>query len=123
MKKQIINFLIIGSINTIFYYAIYSALIYIDIDYKLSVLIATMIGVFFSFKTFGKYVFNNSDKMLLYKFFLVYIILYISNILLISIMQSKLHNYYISGLIATVCCAVLSFILNKWYVFNKKKEE
>ncbi len=123
MKKQIINFLIIGSINTIFYYAIYSALIYIDIDYKLSVLIATMIGVFFSFKTFGKYVFNNSDKMLLYKFFLVYIILYISNILLISIMQSTLHNYYISGLIATVCCAVLSFILNKWYVFNKKKEE
>lgn len=122
MKKQIISFLIIGSINTIFYYAIYSALIYINIDYKFSVLIATLVGVFFSFKTFGKYVFNNSNKWLLYKFFLVYIILYISNISLISIMQSKFNNYYISGFIATICCAILSFILNKGYVFNEKKE-
>ena len=121
MKKEFISFVLVGIINTIFYYALYSTLIYLSLDYRLAVLLATLVGVFFSFKTFGKYVFNNNDKKLIYKFIFTYTILYFSNIMIITSLEPILNNYYISGLIATICCAVLSFVLNKYYVFKEKK--
>ena len=122
MKKQLKNFILAGIVNTLFYYMVYSFCIFFGIDYKLSVLFATIIGIFFSFKTFSKYVFDNDDNSLIFRFILVYIILYVANIVLIRIFQVFIMNYYISGFFATVCCAVLSFILNKWYVFKKMGE-
>ena len=122
LNNQMINFIKIGLLNTMFYYIIYSSLIYINLGYKLSVLIATMVGVIFSFKTFGKFVFNNEDKSIIFKFISVYILLYFININIISILYDYSINYYISGLFATLCCAVLSFILNKWYVFKNEEQ-
>lgn len=118
LRKQILKFLLIGILNTIVYYALYSLFIYLEFDYKLAVLFATLSGVLFSFKTFGKFVFNNSDKNLIYKFLFSYSILYLFSIIFINIFEQIFFNYYISGFFATLCCAVLSFILNKWYVFR-----
>ncbi len=115
------SFLAIGAVNTIFYYGIYSILIYISLDYKAAVFVATIIGVIFSFKTFGKFVFNNKDASLIYKFLFVYFILYVCNITAIYLIDLELKNLYISGFVATLCCAVLSFVLNRWYVFKEKK--
>lgn len=119
INKEIIRFILTGITNTIFYYLLYSFFIYMKFDYKISVLLATIIGVFFSFKTFGKFVFDNEDKTLLFKFLSVYILLYFINISIISILNTYNINLYIAGLFATFCCTVLSFILNKWYVFIK----
>ena len=116
--KQLIKFILAGILNTLVYYVLYSGFLFVNFDYRLSVLFATMIGVLFSFKTFGKYVFNNQNKKLLYKFIFIYIILYLVNIAIISIFEIFILNYYISGLLATLCCAILSFGLNKWYVFK-----
>ncbi len=91
-----------------------------NFNYKLSVLIATTIGVLFSFKTFGKFVFNNNDKALVFKFILIYILLYVINISIISILNNYAINFYMSGLVATLLCAMLSFVLNKFYVFKKR---
>ncbi len=120
INKEVLQFIIIGILNTVFYYILYSCFIYFGIDYRLSVLFATLIGVLFSFKTFGKYVFKNEKKRLIYKFFLVYLLLYIINIGLISIIQGIVLDYYISGMISTLFCAIISFILNKFYVFKEK---
>ena len=118
LKKQIGRFLVVGIINTLFYYTLYSFFIFIEVDYKLAVLFATAIGVFFSFKMFGKFVFNNNNNRLFFKFMLIYFILYILNISLINLFNNILNNYYISGLIATLVGAVVSFILNKLFVFQ-----
>ncbi len=117
INKEIIRFVFTGIINTIFYYLLYSLFIYMEFDYKISVLLATGIGVLFSFKTFGKFVFYNEDKRLLIRFVSVYVLLYFVNITIISTLSIYSINLYISGLIATLLCAALSFILNKRYVF------
>ncbi len=121
LKKQIIKFIFTGVLNTGFYYLLYSFFIYLNFDYRVSVLFATMIGVLFSYKTFGKFVFESDDKESIYRFISVYILLYFINIILIGLFEVYFTNYYISGLVATICCAILSFILNKWYVFKKKE--
>ena len=119
--KEIVKFIIAGIVNTLFYYIMFSFFIFINLDYKLAVLYATMIGVFFSFKTFGKFVFKNNSNILIFKFALVYVLLYFLNIGIIALLQEKIANYYISGGIATIICAVISFLLNKFYVFKGKK--
>ena len=118
LKKQIVQFIFIGVVNTLFYYSLYSFFIFMEIDYKLAVLFATSIGVFFSFKMFGKFVFDNNDNRLIFKFLIIYLILYILNILLIDLFNDILKNYYSSGFIATLISAVVSFILNKFFVFK-----
>jgi len=118
-NNQLISFILVGIINTMFYYIVYSGFIFFGLDYKLSVLFATIIGVLFSFNTFGKYVFNNSDKKLIFRFISVYVLLYFLNISFIALFNIFLKNYYVSGFIATILCAIISFVLNKYFVFKK----
>jgi len=118
LRKQILKFLLVGMINTIVYYALYSFFIYLGINYKLAVLFATLLGILFSFKTFSIYVFQEMGYKVFVKFILVYTILYFVNIYLISILEG--NNIYLAGIIAIVPVSMLTFILNKWYVFNRK---
>ena len=118
IDKQVFKFIVVGSVNTVVYYGLFSMFIYFNINYKISVLFATLIGVMFSFKSFGKFVFNNEDNSLIFRFVSVYIVLYLCNIFIIYISNIVVSNYYVAGFIATIVCAVLSFILNKKYVFK-----
>jgi len=122
LDKQIIKFIVTGSVNTVVYYLLFSFFIYIQLDYKIAVLFATIIGVLFSFKTFGKYVFNNKNNKLIYKFFIVYAVIYILNILFIYLFNLYVNDYYSSGLFSTLICAIISFVLNKNYVFKDSDE-
>ena len=117
-NNQVIKFIIAGMINTIFYFFIYSIFIFMGLDYKVSALLATTIGVFFSFKIFGKYVFYSNKNQLIFKFILIYSILYILNISLIYVFNKIFNDYYISGFMATLISAIVSFILNKFFVFK-----
>lgn len=119
LKKQILRFLFVGAVNTVIYFILYSIFVFVGFDYKLAVLFATILGILFSFHTLGRFVFYNNDKKLIYRFILVYTALYLVNILCINIFESVFSNYYISGFIASLLIAVLTFILNRNYVFKK----
>jgi len=119
LNNQVMRFLIAGVINTIVYYILYSLFLFLEFDYKISVALATILGVLFSFKSFGKYVFYNEDKRLIYKFIGVYIMLFCLNLLLIKLFHMFIENYYIAGFLAIFPCAIASFYLNREFVFKK----
>ena len=124
MNKEFVRFIIIGIINTIFYYALFSSLIYLNFDYKLAVLIATVIGVFFSFRNFGKYVFDNQNKSLIYRFVFNYILIYFFNIYIIGLMNEiLLFSFYTAGFVALFPSTLITYMLNKYFVFNKKRDD
>ena len=119
LKKQIFNFILVGIVNTIFGYTVYAIFISFGFNYIISIFMATILGILFNFKTIGKYVFYSQKNSLILKFFSVYIIVFFINVLIIKISKTYGYNDYIAGLIALLPSASLSFVLNKYYVFER----
>ena len=107
-----------GVINTVFFYFIYALFIFIGLDYILAVTFSTSISMFFSFRAFGMFVFNNNDSNLLFKFALVSVANYLLNVIIIYLFKKIGYNSYIAGLISVTIVSFSSFILNKYYVFK-----
>ena len=50
-SKRFMRFILIGIPNTAFGYSLYALLIFLGLRYDLAILIATILGVLFNFKT------------------------------------------------------------------------
>ena len=120
--KRFYKFLVIGVINTAFGYLIYALFIFMHINYSLAILFSTIVGVFFNFKTTGKFVFQNSKNHLIFKFIGVYVIIYLLNVSLIKIALFWISDLYLCGLMALIIVAPTAFLLNKVFVFKGKYE-
>jgi len=120
LKKQVIRFIAVGIVNTVFGYSTYALLIFFGLTYFYAVLFATILGVLFNFKTTGKIVFKNHDHSLIFRFVAVYVIIYLLNIFFLWLFQYLgLRNMYINGLLLLVPLAAVSFVLNKFFVFRE----
>lgn len=117
---RIVRFLVVGGINTLFGYLVFSFFIILRIHYSIASLFATILGVLFNFFTTGRIVFNNKDSKLLIKFFGVYGFTYLINLLFLKIFDTYQVNMLIAGAILVLPIAVLSFFLNKSFVFLVK---
>ena len=120
-NKQFVRFLLIGAINTVFGYAVFSLFLFLGFHYAVASLLATIVGVLFNFLTTGRFVFNNRDHSLLGKFFLVYAVVYGCNVGALKILDSLAVNLYLAGALLLLPLAILSYILNKTFVFEVKK--
>ncbi len=119
---RFIRFLFVGGINTIFGYLVFSVLILLQIHYSIASLFATILGVLFNYFTTGRIVFHNSDPKLLIKFFGVYGITYLINLFFLRIFDIYHVNMLIAGAILVLPIAVLSYFLNKTFVFQFKND-
>lgn len=118
LSNQFVRFVLIGIVNTIFGYSLFVFLLYIGLHYTLAVLIGTIIGVLFNFKTTGNFVFNSKENKLLIKFICVYGIIYLLNISSLYIFELFQINLYIAGAILIIPMALISYVLNKKIVFK-----
>lgn len=119
LRKQIARFLIVGVVNTAFGYGLYVFFIYLNFHYSLAVLLSTVLGILFNFKTIGKFVFASNDNRLIGKFFATYFLTFFINIWLISKLKDLDFDYYIAGFLSISLTSVLSFVLTKYLVFKK----
>jgi putative flippase GtrA len=120
---RFIRFLFVGGINTVFGYLVFSVFILLQIHYSIASLLATILGVLFNYFATGKIVFNNSDPKLLTKFFGVYGITYLVNLIFLKIFNNYHVNMLIAGAILVFPSAILSYFLNKTFVFRVKNDK
>jgi putative flippase GtrA len=118
LKRRAIRFVLIGAINTAFSYAIYALFLYLGLSYLLSSLLALMTGILFSFKTQGKFVFQNTENHLLGRFIVAWILIYCVNVLMINLLMGLRLNAYISGALAIFPVTALSYFFQRFYVFR-----
>ncbi|MBN3493422.1 GtrA family protein [Vibrio neptunius] len=123
LKKQIGRFILVGLLNTAVGYSLYALFIFSGFNYALSVLFSTILGVAFNFKTIGRFVFSNSNDGKIIRFLVVYGIVYLVNVTTIQCFLSMGLNSYMSGLIAIFPASIISFVLNKHYVFKERYHE
>lgn len=120
LSRQFVLFLIMGGLNTVFYYGLYAALIWFGVAYPAAVAAATAAGVVFNFNTFGRVVFRQFRAALIFRFVAVYIVLGLANIVGIRGFELiGVTNKYSAGAILTLPVALLGYFLNKTFVFKK----
>ena len=58
---------------------------------------------------------------MLFRFFCVYSVVYIGNVLMLKVLSEVGFGMYLAGAVVIVPLAILSFVLNKLFVFEVKK--
>ena len=114
----VVRFVVVGVLNTGFSYLIYALGLWAGLPYALANLLACVLGIFFSFRTQGALVFGDADNPKLWRFFLVWIAIYLVNILLIKFIISLGLNAYGAGALALPFIVVLSYLLQRLVVFR-----
>lgn len=117
LKNQFFLFLVVGGINTLVGYGIFSLLIFLGLHYALAAFLSTVIGILFNFKTTGMIVFKSKNNKLIFRFLAVYGVTYIINVTYLKILIPYC-NVYILGAISILPLALISYFLNKKFVFE-----
>lgn len=123
IQNKFIRFIFVGGVNTAFGLGVYCLIIWMGGSYIWATLISQVFGVLFNFMTTGTLVFENSDKRLIYKFIICYVLTYFINVGINRILQLTFElNEYFSGIVAIVLSAFISFLLLKYFVYTDKKK-
>ncbi|MBR1774482.1 MAG: GtrA family protein [Bacteroidales bacterium] len=149
IENPFIRFLFVGCINTAVGYTLFILCRWVGMERALAVFVSTVLGVLFNYHSTGKIVFHNKGYNVIVQFFVIYGIMYVINLAeLHYLAKSGLYNFFFSidknnldlltrfsidldkagdaigQLIVVLPNAIMTFLLNKTFVFgkNKKKE-
>lgn len=117
-KQQFVKFIAVGIMNSAFGYGCYALLIYSGLHYTLALLLATVFGVLFNFKSTSALVFGARENRLLGRFVGCYAVVYAANVAGIKVLSYFGFEPYIAGALLIAPMAILAFILNKRFVFH-----
>ena len=118
---QIIKFLGVGVLNTVFGYAIYAMLIFVNVPYLIALLAATVVGVIFNYFSFGRIVFHGYGGWFVFgKFVIAYAVIYGANAALLRALTIDfLLSPYVGQIICIPLSVLLSWLLMTYWVYKK----
>jgi putative flippase GtrA len=119
LDRKFITFLLVGTVNTAFSYLVFVLLFFLGFHYSLATFLAIALGILFNFKTTGRLVFQSTDNGLFFKFFSVYLVLYLVNTASLWAFNQIRFNLYYANAIMTLPMAFMAFCLHKKFVFKK----
>lgn len=118
VKSRFVKFIFVGMMNSLLGYTCFALFLFAGFHYSLALLMATVIGVAFNFKSTGTFVFGSNDNRLIIRFIGAYIVTYFINVIGIDALSYVGVAPYISGAILIFPMAVMTFLFNKRFVFN-----
>lgn len=117
-SSRFVRFLLVGGLNTAFGYGVFLACLWLGMHYAIAGAIAMGLGVLFNFKSTGNLVFRSKGNRKLPHFVGVYAIIYLVNTLSLGVMLRFSIPEWLGGLILLVPSAILSYVLNRHFVFR-----
>jgi putative flippase GtrA len=118
-NKVFLKFLIIGGLNTAFGYLSFCVFTFLLGNAYTSVVLSTVSGVLFNFKTYGSLVFKSHDNSRIFRFFASYLFLIgIQMILLKWLNFLGITNPYLAVAILILPMSALSFVILRKFVFH-----
>lgn len=119
LQFESVRFLLVGVLNTIFGYGCFVFFLYLGFHYVIAILLSTILGVLFNFKSIGVLVFKSHDNRLIVRFFAAYFVIYLLNLAGIKALSYLNFTPAIGGAILVLPMAVTAYFLNKVFVFKK----
>lgn len=120
LETQFLRFIIVGAFNTLLAYAVYALALAVGFLYPMANFIALVFGIIISFTTQGKIVFNSLDYRRFWRFLLCWALIYCVNIAIIRKLIPLGFGPYAAGALALPVAAVLSFAVQKFFVFTRE---
>lgn len=117
-KVRLVNFFLVGALNTVFGYGVFALMLWLGLHYTVAIAVATVLGTLFNFKSTGALVFRSRDNTRVFRFVLVYVVIYCVNVLGVGALLRLNVNSYYGGLAMIIPLALLSYWLNSKYVFD-----
>lgn len=121
ISKELVAYFIVGVLTTIINFIVYYAMIFVNVDYKISNTAAFIISVIFAFITNKKYVFL-SDKSYFnefIKFSLGRLFTYILDIgTMIILIEVFSVSEYMSKLWTNILVMIANYIISKFWTFK-----
>ncbi len=118
-RIQFLRFLVVGGINTAFSYGVFSGVLYLGAHYAVASFASIALGILFGFILQGRFVFGNTESSLIFRFVLVALLLYGAHTTLLKGADTLKLNLYAAGALLTLPMALLSFWLNRRFVFRR----
>lgn len=123
MTRTFVAYILVGILNTAVGYSLFALFIFLELHYSLAVLLSTVLGILFNFKTIGKIVFKSSDNRLIFRFFAVYAVTYLLNVAGLWLLKGFQLDMYRAGAVMLLPMAVVSFMLHRKFVFHESLKE
>ena len=116
ITHKLIKFVLVGGLNTLVGYIVFSLVIYLtDGNIGLSLAANIGVGILFNFLSYGYIVFKSWGAKQFAKFILVYVFLYVINYAVIYFMTMQGINIYVAQFLNLFYLAPISyFLLSKW---------
>ena len=119
LSARFFRFLVVGGFNTAFSYGIYAFCIFIGLGYFLAATISFIVGMLFSFKTHGSYVFHSRSNRAFGPYVVSWLLLYLANVGMLGLLTGNGVDSYLAGAVLVVPMAVLSFLVLRFVVFRE----
>lgn len=118
-KKQFIKFLMVGFLNTLIGYFLFVLFTMISFDVAYALAFTYVFGAISNFFTTGKLVFGIVERKFFFRFLLVYLTIYITNLALLSALIEMGAEKLISQALLLPFMAIISFFAFKSFVFKE----
>ena len=123
LDPRFIRFLLVGALNTAFGYTLFALFLFVGIHYAVALFLSTVTGILFNFRTTGRLVFGNRDDSRIVRFFGAYAVTYVLGVAGLRIAKAIGIDLYLAGAALTLGLAVVSFLLNRRFVFGNEAQE
>jgi putative flippase GtrA len=114
---QMVRYLAVGAFNALIAYGVFSLLLSLGVHYTWATLLGGIGAMLVGYKFMKDLVFKSKSRHAFLKFILIFAAMYFASIF-IQFMARKTLNPYISGAIASLACAAISYLLNRKFVFG-----
>jgi putative flippase GtrA len=119
---EVIRFGVAGVANTAFGFGVYSGLVLLGLPVSAALFVATVIGVFFNFVTFGAFAFRRLDARRLPRFLVAYGLIYVFNLALLEALRAATGLGPIAAQLAClVVVAPTAYLVMKARVFQGER--
>ncbi|NDG39094.1 MAG: GtrA family protein [Betaproteobacteria bacterium] len=120
-RSLIVKFVLVGSLNTAFSYCVFASLVYLGLAYAVANFAALLLGLAFSFRTQGAWVFRNRDKRLWLRFTVCWAAIFVFNIGCIAALMHAGLDVYLAGAVALMPSTIMSYFVQKFLVFGSPR--